>query len=139
MALSHGGAVRDCTTALSMSAEEEHKYIIVGGGTAGCVLANRLSAEKVGQFACTLNFYVACSYYISSRPIRLNRESTCLVQQRTRKRFSLGTGLYWYSIVAKYHVLVGAASTIYNRCSQHLRVITVKCFERKYCRYFVYS
>ena len=64
MALSRD-AVRDFTTALSMSAEEGHKYIIVGGGTAGCVLANRLSAEKVGHchpfLACTLIFHVSCS------------------------------------------------------------------------------
>ena len=33
----------------SMSAVKEgHQYIIVGGGTAGCVLANRLTAHKVG-------------------------------------------------------------------------------------------
>lgn len=32
-----------------MSAEEGHKYIIVGGGTAGCVLANRLTAKEVGR------------------------------------------------------------------------------------------
>lgn len=30
-----------------MGAKDHHKYIIVGGGTAGCVLANRLSEEKV--------------------------------------------------------------------------------------------
>lgn len=33
------------------AAEEGHKYIIIGGGTAGCVLANRLSSDKVGFLA----------------------------------------------------------------------------------------
>lgn len=37
----------DGKTQLSMAAHS-HKYIIVGGGTAGCVLANRLTADKVG-------------------------------------------------------------------------------------------
>eukprot|EP00903_Cladosiphon_okamuranus_P007876 g7613.t1 len=35
------------TSVVSMSAAEQgHKYIIIGGGTAGCVLANRLSSDK---------------------------------------------------------------------------------------------
>lgn len=37
---------------MSMSVPGEgHKYIIVGGGTAGCVLANRLTADKVSYHA----------------------------------------------------------------------------------------
>ena len=70
MVLCHG-AVRDCTTALSMSAEEGHKYIIVGGGTAGCVLANRLSAEKVRHLSplsrLHVDFYVRLETHVHTR------------------------------------------------------------------------
>lgn len=74
------------------AAEVGHKYIIVGGGTAGCVLANRLSADKVIHLRLQAGMRLPGEWYSSSSA----REDMVLTRASSKPNMS------WYIVIRPF-------------------------------------